>query len=869
MNIKKYLFFAVLTLLLFSTPGSAEDWEITFEDHPYDSYAPVTIGVGGVLTYYDNTTQVYISSTVWQFLNVYNTPEFYFNAYKSSTDGYHNIVFYDESGSFMGEIMGFVPPSHSLNNYARYHLTIQGNSVMIWCNGSFVKSYQLSNSNDIYRISIAVLDPSIYFDDFSTSPYCIGHKGYVTPSDLTIYFTINTPIIDGYSYYVQMCDPNGAEVKRWNEISFRNTCSYTPALDMTVDGLYYLYIYGQDDKLYYSKPFLYTSGEILGDMVFQETGTANVDVRNSANQGGEIESGGSRYLYFDQDENGNYPVTVSLLENAYSFTHEHNLVYAMYGANSSLVTFNDLQSSYYITLDGEAFPATAATGNFTFTGNLSDGDTLNISTDCYEFDNEGNLSNGTISVPLNITNLPITTNNLLAEIEANGTTNITANLSNGTLSLLANTTGATGNLISISANAVNITASGPYLTGGTDPSYTNGATSWSYNITDWTTTEHIFEFTPDYTKPGVYGYVKDADTQNPLRTTTVTISDIDGSNSSILWTDSNGLYYKTTGMVAGKNYLVKAAKTGYTTSEVTVTITEGATTQKDFYLSLEDGAGLYYSPHYVQFIVESFLGGSVYPDVNVTVYTDSTHETEFGSKITDDRGVVGWEMKPDIVYYFTLISPEQGINKEISICPGVETIIHIPILAGSSYDAPNTVYDDLSWVIYKNHVNLSSGFINVSVDQTTSKTVTTNITITNMSDTVLYTQNYTTTPLNYSVLVPTDQSYIVYATISHPDHEPVKLQQSVTWNMGINSNFNLGWEEQWQYSLLATITMILVLMLFPSTIAHIGGIVGCGVGAFHIFVTGWLPNDTISIMFAFLAIMLAYMFNARKQEPLK
>lgn len=1142
MNLKKYLFFTVLGLLLLSTPGSAEDCELSFEGHPYDSLYSLS---GAYISEIDNTNQLsfpYTSPTSFYLYGGFDSDLYFTTYYSLCYSGWDaRARLYDDVGSLLGTA-DF--PIKSGAGYHRIHFVRNDLSLLVYVDDVYDSSCSLSSLDPISYINFEldnVVDGRI--DDISTTSYYIGHTGYVKPADNIIYFTVNTPEIDGYSYYVQMCDPNGAELKRWNVTSFRDTCNYTPSLDLTDDGLYYLYVYGQDDKLYYSKPFLYTSATVPADVIFKASGTANVNIRDSTNQGGEIESGGERYLYMTEDEGGNYPINVTLLEEAFSFTFNHELVYAMHDVNSTQITFEELQSNYKVTLDGQTFPSgAAATGSFTFTGNLTDGDTLNISADRYEFDSDSNTTNNTIPVPLNASNLSISTGNLLEKIQTNGTADISADLtvseetgggsgatgpegyyytaeititnpsdqegyqaafnisqldgmqddgedirfyaengsklsywidpentvngsyyvgyvrtpadatnislyygnnsaiskSNGAavfelyddfndntinstlwdtegtvtlsnglvngriasktswspgytvdfsgktddyfggwettinagtyylwraetsialqasstyiysgissdselhtfslsrkeddaqgivdgqtldwitsysdldmkvgtfggswdwvivrkyeateptfsigtpeslsttttakLSLTANTPGTAGNLINISTNATNISASGPFLTGGRDSlGYTNGATTWSYNITDWTTvSEHIFEFTPDLTLPGVYGYVKDPDTQQALRTATVTI--FNDSASFVLWTDSNGMYYKTTDLEAGQTYSVKAAKSGYTTFEGSATTKTGATTKYDFFLSPEEGSGLYYSPHYVQFVIESYLGGSTYSGVNVTVYSDSTRETEFGSKLTDDRGIVGWEMSPDKIYYFTITDPEQGINKEISICPGVETIIHIPVMAGSSYEAPDSVYDDLNWVIYKNQVNLSSGFINVSVEQTTSETVTTNITITDMNSTALYTQNYTTTPVNYSVLVPTNQSYIVFVNINHPDHDPVKLQKSVTWNMGINPDFDLGWEKQWQYSILAAISIILIVMLFPASLAHIGGLLGCGAGAFHLFVTGWLPADTINIIFAFLAIMLAFMFNSRKQEVLR
>ncbi|WP_269851029.1 carboxypeptidase-like regulatory domain-containing protein [Methanosarcina horonobensis] len=82
--------------------------------------------------------------------------------------------------------------------------------------------------------------------------------------------------------------------------------------------------------------------------------------------------------------------------------------------------------------------------------------------------------------------------------------------------------------------------------------------------------------------PGVWGYVKNADTQAAIKSATVTVTN--GSLfTEYLYTDSNGMYYLTKGISEGP-YNLTAAKTGYTTSNpFLLTTTAGTTTRKDIF----------------------------------------------------------------------------------------------------------------------------------------------------------------------------------------------------------------------------------------------------------------------------------------------
>jgi hypothetical protein len=170
---------------------------------------------------------------------------------------------------------------------------------------------------------------------------------------------------------------------------------------------------------------------------------------------------------------------------------------------------------------------------------------------------------------------------------------------------------------------------------GTAINGTNGSDTWNYTVI-WDTLEsHIVTFAPDYTLPGVYGYIKNSETQAALKSSTVSISN--GSFTKYLFTDNNGMYYLTKEMSTG-SYNVTASKSGYTSSvPYQVTTQNGSTTRQDIWLDPIEGAGVYYAAHDVTFTVLEYWYSSVgLQDVTYTVYDDENETVKTG--ITGTKG---------------------------------------------------------------------------------------------------------------------------------------------------------------------------------------------------------------------------------------
>lgn len=172
---------------------------------------------------------------------------------------------------------------------------------------------------------------------------------------------------------------------------------------------------------------------------------------------------------------------------------------------------------------------------------------------------------------------------------------------------------------------------------GTQIASTNGSDTWNYSVSWNSQDSHSITFAPDYTLPGVWGYVKNSETQDAIKSATVSIKGNLTTNS--LYTDDNGIYYYTLGMEAGQTYNVTASKTGYAAANpALVTTTEGATTRNDFYLDPASGEGIYYAPHSVTFtILENWYNYTGLPGVPYSVY-DNIMDEEIKTGSTDSKG---------------------------------------------------------------------------------------------------------------------------------------------------------------------------------------------------------------------------------------
>jgi len=244
-----------------------------------------------------------------------------------------------------------------------------------------------------------------------------------------------------------------------------------------------------------------------------------------------------------------------------------------------------------------------------------------------------------------------------------------------------------------------------------------GENDFTIYITDFSLSSQIITLTPDYTLPGFWGYVKNEDTQNTLKSATVTISN--GTYSKYLYTDTIGMYYITAEIYPGA-YNISASKNGFSTSlTFQETATEGATTRKDIFLAPSSGSGVYYAPHDVRFTIKEFWYSNTLPGVSYSVYDSVTEETD-KTGYTDSHGSFTVS-NMDSCKNYTITLNHQGTNYTKYIEPGLNEYTLI-LKEGStihSYGASwlNLTYSETAgdiMVYYKSSENITEASLTVT-----------------------------------------------------------------------------------------------------------------------------------------------------------
>lgn len=115
----------------------------------------------------------------------------------------------------------------------------------------------------------------------------------------------------------------------------------------------------------------------------------------------------------------------------------------------------------------------AATGALTFSGVVADAQTINISTDRYEYNTTGTVAAGNIEIYLNATGTPNVTAvyaamQFAAAVTASDTVGVGASRTDLVVTLTADTEGSAGNSITTTETCTNAAYGATTLTGGTD-----------------------------------------------------------------------------------------------------------------------------------------------------------------------------------------------------------------------------------------------------------------------------------------------------------------------------------------------------------------------------------------------------------------
>jgi len=130
-------------------------------------------------------------------------------------------------------------------------------------------------------------------------------------------------------------------------------------------------------------------------------------------------------------------------------------------------------------------PNASATGTLTFSDIVADAETINISTDRYEFDTDGSVTSGNIRIDLNASGTPNVTATyaaimFTANVTTNDTVDVGATRSDLVVTLTADDAGSAGNSIATTTTCLNASFAEVTLTGGSeDLSATYAATRFT------------------------------------------------------------------------------------------------------------------------------------------------------------------------------------------------------------------------------------------------------------------------------------------------------------------------------------------------------------------------------------------------------
>ena len=301
---------------------------------------------------------------------------------------------------------------------------------------------------------------------------------------------------------------------------------------------------------------------------------------------------------------------------------------------------------------------------------------------------------------------------------------------------------------------------------GEDIGGTNSSNTWNTSLSWDSVNTNILSFNPDYTLPGAWGYVKNSETQNPLKSATVTISN--GSKTFYLYTDSNGQYYKTVDMGVG-SYNISAAKSGYTSSvPYTVTTQNGSTTRQDLFLDPVSGSGVYYAAHDVTFTVLEYWYSSVgLPEVTYTVYDDENETVKTG--LTGTKGTFSVkDMNQGIKY--TIVLTYNGTTYTEYIEPGLTEYNLVLNKEGIIHE----YYNNWLTLTYAETTN------NVTVLYDSNKTITeASLTVTASNGTIVQSDTLNTTSGTF-VFNFTDGDYILQFDIEASDGSTASQAWSIS-----------------------------------------------------------------------------------------
>lgn len=380
----------------------------------------------------------------------------------------------------------------------------------------------------------------------------------------------------------------------------------------------------------------------------------------------------------------------------------------------------------------------------------------------------------------------------------------------------------------------------------------NWTDAWTFEVNSTTTFEN--------NTTAIHGIVQTPG-NSPISSATVTIYNNTFSDSMV--TGSNG-YYIFDELAGGQTYYLQATRDGYEASSIlSVTAINNTVVTKNIILQKET-APTYITPHYVR-LIPMYLWLITYDDLTVTVY-EGDSATALYSEITGDDGAVNFELSETTKYRITVKNTERGIDDTFYITPSDDEYI-LPIGMGEDKYAEEDILSDITYSMTKSRINLTAGYINISYSDPADTFTSASVLITYTNNTTIYSSSSSVDSGSFSTIVnASNTTYIATLTIIDSGIEGnFKKTSVIDFIDSIQDEFDMGWENEWNYLVFAIVIIILLGTIAGAVHAPVIALIQ---GAFFLIFLdiGYIPTRLDIVFMGALGIVISYMAAMRKGE---
>ena len=361
---------------------------------------------------------------------------------------------------------------------------------------------------------------------------------------------------------------------------------------------------------------------------------------------------------------------------------------------------------------------------------------------------------------------------------------------------------------------------------------------------------------------GIHGFVYEGSTVNQIPLNQVVIYIYNNTWSDTTTTDAGGYY--TFFNLTNTTYTLSYKKDRY--EEVLYQyVTPKNTSMYYKNIFMQKSTGSFYSRHYCTFILKNIYGKK-YSDVNAIVYRNDVVEA---SGTTGYDGGVVFHLFEDVEYRLTFISDIQNINEEITVTPRDDKYI-IPIGYFGVAPTNDSRLENVNYWWTKEEINLTASWLNFSYKNSDNKTTFIEYWINDTNNTNLFytSQVYPCSSGIYTsnnVVNSSNNTYVVHFSAHHPDYPGLQNSVVQTFSFYTGVLIDLLFSEQWQYTVLSLVIIMLIGTLFGATNAPKGSLIMVLCAWFFSFIN-WLPTSTVGYGAIVLATIISVGWNLRKSD---